>query len=199
MHVLMVGDVVGPESTAWLADRLPTLRHEHAIELVIVNAENCAVTAPTPWAGFRMTQVLVERLLKAGADAITSGNHGWDGPEVEAVHLFSQVLRPLNMPLGTIGHGTTTVEVAGELVTIGNLASERGMIEKALPVYPAWQTVERRGAVIVDFHSDAAWGKMIFASAIDGRLQQFWAPIPTRRRKHSTSCRVGPGLWPMSV
>ena len=41
MHVLMVGDVVGPESTAWLADRLPTLRHEHAIELVIVNAENC--------------------------------------------------------------------------------------------------------------------------------------------------------------
>jgi calcineurin-like phosphoesterase len=77
----MVGDVVGPESTAWLADRLPTLRHEHAIELVIVNAENCAVTAPTPWAGFRMTQVLVERLLKAGADVITSGNHGWDGPE----------------------------------------------------------------------------------------------------------------------
>ena len=75
-----------------------------------------------------------------------------------------QVLRPLNMPLGTIGHGTTTVEVAGELVTIGNLASERGMIEKALPVYPAWQTVERRGAVIVDFHSDAAWGEMIFAS-----------------------------------
>jgi hypothetical protein len=32
------------------------------------------------------------------------------------------------MPLGTIGHGTTTVEVAGELVTISNLARERGMI-----------------------------------------------------------------------
>ena len=40
---LMVGDVLGPEATAWLADRLPTLRDEHAIDLVIVNAENCAV------------------------------------------------------------------------------------------------------------------------------------------------------------
>ena len=51
------------------------------------------------------------------------------------------------MPPGTIGQGHTTVEVAGEPVTIVNLASERGMIEKALPVYPAWQTVERRGMI----------------------------------------------------
>ena len=86
MNLLMIGDVVGPEATTWLADRLPTLRHEHAIDLVVVNAENCAVTAPTPWAGFGMTRALVELLLEAKADVITSGNHGWDGPEAEAVH-----------------------------------------------------------------------------------------------------------------
>jgi calcineurin-like phosphoesterase len=76
MNVLMIGDVVGPEATAWLAGRLPTLRREHAIDLVVVNAENCAVTASTPWAGFGMTRALVDLLLEAGADVITSGNHG---------------------------------------------------------------------------------------------------------------------------
>jgi YmdB-like protein len=48
MDLLMVGDVVGPEATAWLADRLPSLRREHAINLVIVSAENCALTAAHP-------------------------------------------------------------------------------------------------------------------------------------------------------
>ena len=90
MNVLMIGDVVGPEATAWLAARLPALRQELAINLVVVNAENCAVTAPTPWAGFGMTPALIELLLAAGADVITSGNHGWDGPEGEHVHRDSR-------------------------------------------------------------------------------------------------------------
>jgi calcineurin-like phosphoesterase len=44
--------------------------------LVVANAENCAVTAPTPWRGFGMTAELVEQLLESGADVVTSGNHG---------------------------------------------------------------------------------------------------------------------------
>ncbi len=168
MNVLMIGDVVGPQATAWLANRLPALRREHAIDLVIVNAENCAVTEPTPWAGFGMTRALVDLLLEAGADVITSGNHGWDGPDAEAVHSYPRVLRPLNMPPDSPGQGVTILEVAGEPVTIVNLASERGMIEEAVPVYPAWRSVERRGTVVIDFHGDAAWEKMIFATAIDG-------------------------------
>jgi metallophosphoesterase (TIGR00282 family) len=168
VNVLMIGDVVGSEATAWLAGRLPTLRREHAIDLVVINGENCAVSASTPWAGFGMTRALVDLLLEAGADVITSGNHGWDGPDAEMVHRHPRVLRPLNMPPETMGRGLTTVEVAGEPVTIVNLASERGMIEAALPVYPAWRAVERRGMVLVDFHGDATWEKMIFATAIDG-------------------------------
>src|SRR5215217_7710675 len=130
MNLLMVGDVVGPEATSWLAERLPGLRHEHAIDLVVVNAENCAVSVPTPWAGFGMTQALVDLLLGAGADVITSGNHGWDGPDAKAVHSHPRVLRPLNMPPETLGRGVTTLEAAGKPVTIVNLASERGMIEE---------------------------------------------------------------------
>jgi hypothetical protein len=190
MNVLMIGDVVGSEATAWLASRLPTLRREHAIDLVVVNAENCAVTASTPWAGFGMTRAFIELLMEAGADVITSGNHGWDGPDAELVHRHPRVLRPLNMPPETMGRGLTTVEVAGEPVTIVNLASERGMIETALPVYPAWRTVERRGVVIVDFHGDATWEKMIFATAIDGEAA---AVLGTHTHEATEALHILPG------
>jgi calcineurin-like phosphoesterase len=33
---------------------------------------------------------------------------------------------------------------------------------------PAWRALQRRGVAVVDFHGDAAWEKMIFATAIDG-------------------------------
>ena len=168
MNVLMVGDVVGPEATTWLADRLPALRREHAVDLAIVNAENSAITAATPWRGFGMTLALVEQLLDAGADAITSGNHGWDGPEASAVHAHPRVLRPLNAPAALPGMGLVTIDVGGDPVTVVNLASERGVIDGATPVWEAWRSAPRDGTTIVDFHGDAAWEKMVFATAVDG-------------------------------
>ena len=98
MNVLMIGDIVGPDAVAYVAERLPGLRRDRGVELVFANAENCAVTAPTPYRGFGMTVELVERLLESGVDAVTSGNHGWDGPEAEAVHRHPRVLRPHNFP-----------------------------------------------------------------------------------------------------
>src|SRR5215204_2208413 len=46
--VLMVGDVVGAAATAELARRLPALRREHAVDLVVVNAENSAPSGLGP-------------------------------------------------------------------------------------------------------------------------------------------------------
>ena len=76
MNVLVVGDIVGPGAVAYLSERLPGLRRDRDVDLVIANAENCAVTAPTPYRGFGMTVELVERLLEGGVDVVTSGNHG---------------------------------------------------------------------------------------------------------------------------
>src|SRR3712207_4381319 len=81
MNVLMIGDIVGPDAVAYLAERLPGLCRDRDVDLVVANAENCAVSAPTPWRGFGMTVELVEQLLGSVVDVVTSGNHGWDGPE----------------------------------------------------------------------------------------------------------------------
>ena len=76
MNVLFIGDIVGPRATAYVADRVPELRRTLEVDLVVANAENCAITAPTPWRGFGMTNKLVDLLPGNGVDVLTSGNHG---------------------------------------------------------------------------------------------------------------------------
>lgn len=168
MNLLFIGDLVGPEAVAYLVGRLPALRREYNVDLVVANAENAAITATTPWEGFGMTVRIVDDLLRAGVDVITSGNHGWDGPEMQEVHRHPRVLRPYNLPESVPGKGLIHLEVHGEPVTVVNLSSVRGLIDGALPLYETWRTLDLRGTVIVDFHGDAAWEKMIFATAIDG-------------------------------
>jgi hypothetical protein len=48
MNVLFIGDIVGPDATAYVARRLPELRQRYALDLVIANGENCAISATTP-------------------------------------------------------------------------------------------------------------------------------------------------------
>ncbi len=194
MNVLMVGDIVGPDAVGYLAGRLPGLRREHSLDLVVANAENCAVTAPTPYKGFGMTVELVERLLEGGVDVVTSGNHGWDGPEADAVHDHPMVLRPFNLPEDVIGKGVLTLEVQSETVTVLNLGSRTGVMPRALPLYESFRAADLRGdlpgAVIVDLHGDSVWEKMEFATAVDGRVA---AVLGTHTHEPTVNLHVLPG------
>ena len=168
MIVLFVGDIVGAQATASVAERVPELRRQHGVDLVIANAENCAPT------GLGMTVELVELLLENGVDAITGGNHSWDGDEVEEVLAHPLVLRPHNLAEGVPGTGLVFLEAAGETVTLLNLADEgalgktRAVAGELLPSYACWAAAERRGTVIVDFHGEHVIEKQIFAGAVDG-------------------------------
>jgi metallophosphoesterase (TIGR00282 family) len=190
MNVLMVGDIVGPEAVAYLAERLPGLRQDRDVDLVIANAENCALSAPTPYRGFGMTVELIERLLAGGVDVVTSGNHGWDGPEAATVHRHPRVLRPHNFPKGTTGKGVVALEVGGEPVSVINLGSPTAAMPKALPPYGSWLAAVLEGTVIVDFHGDSAWEKMEFATALDGRVA---AVLGTHTHEPTANLHVLPG------
>ena len=129
----MIGDIVGPDAVVYLTERLPGLRRAYDVDLVVANAENSAISAPTPWEGFGMSVELVERLLEGGVDVVTSGNHGWDGPEAAIVHRHPRVLRPHNVPEGVVGKGMATLEVEGEPVSVLNLGSCTAAMPGALP------------------------------------------------------------------
>jgi len=190
MNILMVGDIVGPGAVDYLAGRLPRLRRDLYLDLVIANAENCAVTAPVPRGGFGMTVELVERLLGCGVDVVTSGNHGWDGPDTDAVHRHPRVLRPHTFPEGAAGKGITTLEPGGERVSVINLGSPTAAMPGALPPYGSWADAGLEGTVVVDSHGDSAWEKMEFATAVDGRVA---AVLGTHTHEPTANLHVLPG------
>lgn len=207
MNVLVVGDVVGPEAARWLAGRMPDLRREHGVDLVVANAENCAVTGPSPMNGFGMTGELVELLLGSGVDVITGGNHSWDGPEAVEVLSYPEVLRPHNVPDEAPGKGmlTTKTGAAGEAVTVVNLVSETAKLPDKLapdptPPYGAFEKLAasllhsgHAGTILVDFHGDSPWEKMSFAASVDGWEPSVAAVLGTHTHDPTARCHLLPG------
>jgi metallophosphoesterase (TIGR00282 family) len=107
LRAIMIGDVVGDPGLEVLEARLPGLIRERAADFVVVNGENAA-------GGFGMTEAVLKRLLAAGADMVTSGNHVWEKRDFWPVlDTESRVLRPANYPAGTPGRGWARVEKAG--------------------------------------------------------------------------------------
>lgn len=187
MNILMVGDIVGPPAVRYAADRIRELRAAHAIDLVVVNAENASFDAAT--GTFGTDQETVDLLLAAGADVITGGNHTWDRPDAAKVLAHPRVLRPANVPAGLPGHGWVTVDVGGEPVTVVNLAMVDA-VANATPLWAAWQATGRRGTVVVDLHGMEPLRKRGFALAVDGQAA---AVVGTHTHEPSLALDILPG------
>ena len=78
LKILFVGDVVGAPGRRAVEERLPQLKEELGAAFCIVNGENAAD-------GVGITPKLAARILAAGADVITLGNHTWRRSEIGAV------------------------------------------------------------------------------------------------------------------
>ena len=90
LKAIMIGDVVGDPGLEILEKRLPELINEHSADFVIVNGENAA-------SGFGLTAELAKRILAAGADLISGGNHTWEKREFwPALETEERLLRPMN-------------------------------------------------------------------------------------------------------
>ena len=75
MKILFVGDIVGACGRGIFFDSLPSLKREHALDMVIVNGENAAH-------GKGITLNISEELFEAGVDVITMGNHVWNNKDI---------------------------------------------------------------------------------------------------------------------
>jgi metallophosphoesterase (TIGR00282 family) len=102
----MIGDVVGDPGLEALEAKLPGLIREYKTDFVVVNGENAEN-------GFGMTGVTLKRILAAGADVVSSGNHVWEKREFWPLLEEEQgIIRPANYPPGVPGRGWVTVEKA---------------------------------------------------------------------------------------
>lgn len=165
--MLFVGDVVRPEAVEWLANRLPAMKAEYEADLTIVDAENCGAD------GLSMTLAGVERLVEAGADVITGGNHVFDGPGPEAVLAHPRVLRPLNVAGTLPGRSVRTLDVADHVRVV--VLADRAALDEAPPFarmtvepYAAWSSLPPGPTTIVEMHAMSEAEKWALARALDG-------------------------------
>jgi metallophosphoesterase (TIGR00282 family) len=172
-----------------IEERLPSLREELDADLVIANGENVAD-------GVGITPKLADRLLAAGADAITLGNHVWRRGEISPYLKESdRVVRPANLSARAPGRGLTFVEARdGTNVAVINLLGSLFIGPPVGPFEIAEQLVEdaRRTTpvVVVDFHGEATSEKVAMARLLDGRVT---AVIGTHTHVQTNDARVQPG------
>ena len=170
MRILFVGDVVGRTGRTAVADHLPGLVKDWALDLVVVNGENSA-------GGFGITEAIYQELLDAGADAITLGNHSWDQREALVfIERAPRLIRPANFPRGTPGRGSALIETKrGQRALVINAMGRVFMtplddpfasIARELEACPLREAVD---AIVVDFHCEATSEKQGIGFFCDGR------------------------------
>lgn len=170
MKILMCGDVVGRTGRDAVLDYVPKLKKLWSLDVVVVNGENAAH-------GFGITQGISEEFYEAGVDVITTGNHILDQKEIlKDLDRNKRLLRPLNYPRATPGHGVVSFEVNGKRVTVINAMARLFMdplddpfagIDKVLEAHRLGKTDH---AILVDFHGEGTSEKMAMGHFLDGRV-----------------------------
>jgi metallophosphoesterase (TIGR00282 family) len=181
--------VFGVAGRRAVEDRLSSLREELGADLCIVNGENVAD-------GAGITAKLADKLLAAGADVITLGNHTYRRDGIgDYLKRSENVIRPANAGTLTPGHGLAVVEARnGVKVAVLNLL---GSLYLDTPQSP-WEVVdalvdearERAPVVVLDFHAEATSEKVAIARWLDGRVT---AVIGTHTHIQTNDARVLPG------
>ena len=99
LKILAVGDVTGDEAIAAVEKRLPDFRKKNGIDFTVINGENCLAGR-----GNGIDYDSYRRLIDAGADVVTTGNHVFAHPG-DFLDDEKALLRPLNYPDEAPGHG----------------------------------------------------------------------------------------------
>jgi metallophosphoesterase (TIGR00282 family) len=171
MRLLFIGDIVGRAGRTVVLENLPGLIERYGLDFVVINGENAA-------AGFGITEKILQELIDAGADAVTTGNHAWDQREAlvfcERQPAF---LRPANYPAGVPGKGANLYQARnGANVLVMNAMGRIYMdpldcpfaaVEKELAACPMGDFAD---AIILDFHAEATSEKQAMGHFLDGRV-----------------------------
>jgi metallophosphoesterase (TIGR00282 family) len=189
MRILFVADVFGVPGRRAVEEQLPRLRTEHAVDFCVVNGENVAD-------GAGITPKLAERLLAAGADVITLGNHVWRRGEIGGyLSQAERVIRPANLAAASPGRGLTVMPTAdGTPVAVINLMGTIFLEVATGPFEVVDALVDEARAqakhVVVDFHAEATSEKIALTRWLDGRVT---AVIGTHTHVQTNDARVLPG------
>ncbi len=189
VKILFIGDIVGSPGRRILRERLPGMREELALDLVIANGENSA-------GGAGITPEMAAEIYDTGVDIITTGDHLWDQKSVtQLLESESRFVRPLNYPAGTPGQGFAVYTHPNNVkVVVVNLQGRTFMPDLENPflmmdeILPQLREISPN--IIVDMHAEATSEKIAMARFLDGRIT---ALIGTHTHVQTADEHVFPG------
>jgi metallophosphoesterase (TIGR00282 family) len=188
VRILFLADVYGAPGVAAIEDNLRALRADLDLDCVIVNAENAAD-------GAGLTPKLADRLLAAGADCLTLGNHLWRRKEIGPYLIeATRVVRPANLLDRLPGRGLTVIEVGSLKVAVINLLGSFTM-EPAQSMFSVVDQLidaahRETPIIVVDVHAEATSEKVAMGWHLAGRAT---AVLGTHTHVQTSDARVLPG------
>ena len=185
LNILAVGDVVGEGGQDILVRRLPELQRETEAHFTVVNGENAS--------GVGITPAQARRILEAGADVITLGNHTWNRIQIgDFLDKEARILRPANYAGRVPGRGMGIYQCKGLRIAVLNLM---GRVELNPNLDSPFKQAnyllrgEDYDLAVVDFHAEATSEKGAMAWYLDGKVQAVWG---THTHVPTADCQVLP-------
>lgn len=170
VKILAIGDVCGTVGLDFLHQKLKNFKAERGIDFCVVNGENANVVGVTP--------KQCDSILRAGADAITLGNHTWTRWELQPYLDESvRVIRPANFAPQCPGRGDAVIQTEFGKVWIINLIGRYGLDANTDNPFVVIDEILREPAadiILVDFHAEATSEKIAMGYYLDGRVSAVW-------------------------
>ncbi|MBE6649248.1 MAG: YmdB family metallophosphoesterase [Ruminococcaceae bacterium] len=165
--ILTLGDVTGQRALDYVCSKLRKLKLLYGADVVIVNGENASKSGGLDGED-------AKKLLSAGADVITGGNHTLRGRRIgDAMEDNPEIIRPMNYPEACAGKGYVVIPVRnGIKLMVVNVAGQVYMEPADSPFNCVNKVLnsEKYDVCVADFHGEATSEKAAFARYFDGRI-----------------------------
>lgn len=164
--ILFVGDVVGDSGCEFLSDKLGMIKRHYGIDITVVNGENSAQ-------GNGISRTSAKKLVQAGADIITTGNHAFRKKNELDIFEEDYVIRPANYPEGgCVGRGACTLDMGAYSVAVINLMGTAFMEPLDNPFTKIDELLAEIDTpnVFVDFHAEATSEKKAMGHYLTGKV-----------------------------
>lgn len=179
MRILFLGDLVGKPGYTAVLQNAKRLRESLTLDALVVNAENASD-------GSGLMPRQYDRLIEAGVDGITLGDHIYRRKEIIATLQESdRIVKPANYPASAAGKTWTLLPPAASTDSASSTdPSDRLAIISVLgrvhmrPVDCPFEALDRvldeigeqTPHILVDLHAEATSDKQTIARFLDGRV-----------------------------
>lgn len=168
MKILLIGDIVGKAGVDIVVQCAQILRRKEKLDFIIANGENAE-------SGSGITKAIYRRLIAAGIDGITLGDHIYRKKEIiDVLESERNIVKPANFPPDAPGQTSMVLQSeGGARLGVISLLGRVFMRPVDCPFRAAEREVaaiaDQVEAILVDFHAEATSDKQLMGRLLDGK------------------------------